>query len=297
VKEKTAWQLGFGALAVILVLAVSGTMPGLSTEYQGAEQQPVVTTDNIVGVVVSCYQEEEGVTYGLLDSDITILDQNGAAVYPKKNSATGTLSLDTSAGFRKGSTYTVVCEKNAATGAYRAEKTVKFDKDLNAVEVPMKKVGVPSVTFSSINGDTVTMGESDYQWTQIDIATKVSKTWLYKPVIAIKDVVGHELFSNNMITKVEIPQATQVPCDTNLAAMSQYKYCFIVNQEWVSNAAPVSNLRIFLTSKDVLPADGQLVVSIFDSVPSQPSGVVSINEVNAYATDQGDVTVLVNPAP
>lgn len=286
-KDKTVWQLAFGVLVVALVLSATGKLPGLQgvTGAATGTTTPVAVTGAEVGVVVSCYQEETGVTYGLESATISILDASGATVF-REYVASGSKSLDTTYGLKKGGKYTVVCEQNSNVGAYRATKDITFDKDVNVAEVAMRSVGVPSLTLyaGGVQNADLIMTNSSYKYIEFDLSTSATKTWLYKPIVAIKDASG-SILSGGAITDLQVEHAVKVSCDTD--AMVGYTNCWQVDQEWVSSQASISKTKIYFTSKAIIPS-GNLTISVFDGVPGSAAGTASINQANAYSTVQVD---------
>jgi hypothetical protein len=124
----------------------------------------------------------------------------------------------------------------------------------------------------------------------MDLATSATKTWMYKPVLAIK---GTPLSSGDItIGDGDVQSATRVNCDSNNPAMAGYSNCFQLTQDWVSATTPISKLQIHITSKAVDPA-GNLSIAVFDGVPGSAAGTTSINQLDAYSTNAGTQTQVI----
>jgi len=285
VKDKTVWQAAFGLILVVVLLAATGNLSLAGT----AKESTISTSDNAVGVVVSCFKEEDGVKYGLQPAEITILDTDGVAVYPTTYQGTGQVSLDKDQGFRKGGQYVVVCENNTDDGSYRSEKSETFDKDINAVEVPMKMVGDAALTWSATS---LTMTTDNLKSIELDIATDTAEEWLYRPIIAVKDLnASDQVIATGEIVKVYPEKSTKVNCD--LDAMVGYNFCYQLDQEWISVSDSVDDLKIWFDSDSVEPS-GYVTVTIFDGVPGEDAGTASINDADAYDDDStGQVITIV----
>jgi hypothetical protein len=292
-KQKNWMMLGLVVAVVLLANAYgyvkipsvgAGTAPGTAPGSGGG--------GGVATVSVACYDVDQGLDNGKVGAQVEV-DKGGVPVYPLTNAATGVVTLDANQGYHAGDTVVVRCLNNSATGYYENRVTTTLQSGVNAVAVPLHKVGTGQVAVTSL---TAAIGSGGSNWIEYDLSMTAQRQYLYKPILAIKDSATNTntAISSGNITSISCSGGHTVSCDTD--AISGYNFCCQLDApEFVSTNAIVSKGKINLYAGNAKDPIGNLTMKIYNSVPYPTfDGQASINRAIAYQStglDMGAIQI------